>query len=164
MAGRVQHVETQALDFDAVAFGHPHRDDVGLGIFAHHRNAAGAVAQRAEPGDVVGVEMGIDSLDQFQVELADELQIAVDLFQHRIDDQRFPAQPAGKEIGVGPGGGVEELAKNHALLPLRRLHPHYTLRHRMKMPLRHHYEQDYPAKGTGTLTWENEARRRAVRE
>ena len=107
MAGRVEHVEAQALDLDAIAFGDPHGDDVGMGVLAHHRDAMGAVAQRAEPGDVIGVQMGIDGLDQLEVELADELQIAVDPLQHRIDDQRLAAVPAGDEIGVGARRGVE---------------------------------------------------------
>jgi hypothetical protein len=58
-----------------------------------------------------GVQMRVDGLDQLEVELAHELQIAVDLLQHRIDDQRLAAMPAGDEIGVGAGNAVEELAK-----------------------------------------------------
>ncbi len=91
MAGRVEHVEAQALDLDAVAFGNAHRDDIGMGLLAHHGDAMGAVAQRAEPGDVIGMQMGVDGLDQFEIELVHELQIAVDLLQHRIDDQRLAA-------------------------------------------------------------------------
>ena len=47
-----------------LAVGEPHRHDVGLGLLAHHGDAVGAVAQRAEAGDVVGVQMGVDRLDQ----------------------------------------------------------------------------------------------------
>ena len=73
----------------------------------------GAVAQRAEPGDVIGVQVRVDRLDQLEVELAHELQVAVDLLQHGIDDQRLAAAPAGEEIAVGAGGRVEQLAENH---------------------------------------------------
>ena len=79
----------------------------------------GAVAQRAEPGDVIGMQMRVDRLDQFQVELAHELQVAVDLFQDRIDDQRLAALPAGEKVGIGAGRAVEELAENHSRI-LRR--------------------------------------------
>ena len=116
VAGRIQHVEAHALDLDAVAFRHAHGDDVGVGMLAHHRDAMGAVAQRAEPGHVVGVQMGVHGLDQFEVELAHELQIAIDPLQHRIDDQRLAAMPAGEEIGVGAGRAVEKLAEDHANL------------------------------------------------
>src|SRR5262249_12088882 len=43
----------------------------------------------------------------------DELDITVDLLQHRIDDQRLAPTPAGDEVGVGAGDAVEDLAKNH---------------------------------------------------
>ena len=87
--------------------GDPHGDHVGVGVLAHHGDAMGAVAQRAQPGDMVGVQMGVDGLDQLEVELADQLQIAVDPLEHRIDDQRLAAVPAGDEIGVGARRGVE---------------------------------------------------------
>ena len=39
----------------------------------------GAVAQRAKSGDVIGVQMGIDRLDQFKVQLVDELKVSINL-------------------------------------------------------------------------------------
>ena len=54
-----------------------------MGVLAHNGDAVGAVAQRAEPGDMVGVKMSVHSLDQFEVELADQLQVAVDPLAHR---------------------------------------------------------------------------------
>ncbi len=114
VTGRVQHVHAlDALDRKLVAFGEPHRHHIGLGVLAHHGDAVGAVAQRAQPGDVVGVQMRVHRLDQAQVEFADQLQIAVDLLQHRIDDQRFAAGAAGEQIGVGAGNAVEKLAEDH---------------------------------------------------
>jgi hypothetical protein len=50
VARRVEHVEPQTFDLDPVAFGDPHRDDIGMGLFAHHRDAMGAVTQRPKPG------------------------------------------------------------------------------------------------------------------
>jgi len=85
-------------------------------LLAHHRDAIGAVAQRTQSRDVVGVQMRVDGLDQLEIKLAHELQIAVDLLQHRIDDQRLTAMPAGDEIGVRPGNTVEELAEYHRRL------------------------------------------------
>jgi hypothetical protein len=82
------------LDLDAVTFRHAHGDDVGMRLLAQYRDAMSAVAQRTESGDVVGVQMRVDGLDQPEIELAHELQIAVDLLQHRIDDQRLAASPA----------------------------------------------------------------------
>ena len=71
------------------------------------------VAQRSQPGDVIGMKVGVDRLDQPQVELVDQLDVAVDLLQHRIDEQSLGAAPAGEQVGVGAGDAVEQLAKDH---------------------------------------------------
>ena len=83
MAGRVDDVEADPLDRQPVAVGDAHRNDIDLALLAHHGDAMRAVAQRAEAGDVVGVQMGIDRLHQPEVELSHELEVAVDLFQDR---------------------------------------------------------------------------------
>jgi hypothetical protein len=84
-------------------------------LLAHHRDAAGAVAQGAQAGDVVGVQVRVHRLHQPQVELGQELDVARDLVEHGVDDQRLAAAPAGQEIGVGAGDGVEHLAEDHSL-------------------------------------------------
>ncbi len=101
MAGRVHHVEAEALDHHLVAVGNPHRHHVGLALLAHDGDALGAVAQFAQARDMVGVQMGVDRLDQPQIELPQQLAIAVGLFQHGIEDQRLAAGPAGQEVAVG---------------------------------------------------------------
>ena len=63
MPGRIDHVEAQSFDFDAIAFRNPHRHHVSMRLLAHNRNAMRVVAQRAEAGNVVGVQMGVDRLD-----------------------------------------------------------------------------------------------------
>src|SRR4029077_2411201 len=115
MARGVEDVEPYAFNLDAIALRDPHRYDVGLGLLAHHRDAMRAIAECAEPGNVIGVQMGVDSFYELQVELAYELQITLHLFQNRIDNQRLAARPAGEDIGVSYGGVVEELAEDHAL-------------------------------------------------
>ena len=96
VAGCVERREVDALDFDLIAVADPHRDDVDARLRAHDRDAAGAVAQCAQAGNVVGMDMGVEGLDQLQIEFADELKITVDAVQHRVDDQRFAANPAGQ--------------------------------------------------------------------
>ena len=113
MAGRIGDIEADALDAEPVAVGDAHRHHVDAGLLAHHGDAARPVAQRAEAGDVIGVQMRIDRLHQLQVELADELQVAIDLLQHRIDDQRLAAAAGRKQVGVGAGRRVEQLAEDH---------------------------------------------------
>ena len=91
MARSVGDIEAYALDAEPVAIGDAHRHDIDTGLFAHHSDAAGAVAQRAEAGDVVGVQVGVDRLHQLQIQLADELEVAIDLLEDGIDNQRLAA-------------------------------------------------------------------------
>src|SRR5204863_5412274 len=126
MAGRVEHVERKAFYGELVALGKPHGDHVDLAALPHHGDAMGAIAQRAESGDVIGMQMGVDGLDQLEVELIDQLNVALDLPQHRVDDKRLATAPAGEEVGIGARAAVEELAKYHlrtlsaSALPLKR--------------------------------------------
>ena len=107
MAGRVHHVETEALEHHPVAVANPHRHHVGLALLAHDGDAVGAVAQLAEPGDVVGVQMGVHGLDQPEIQFAQQLAIAIDFLQHRIEDQRLAAGAAGQQIAIGSRNAVE---------------------------------------------------------
>ncbi len=120
VAGRIEHVESEALDADRVALGNAHGHDIDAGLLAHHRDAVGMIAQRAEGSDVIGVDVGVDGLDELQVEFAHELEIAVDLLEHRIDDQRLAALAAGEKVAVGARGGIEKLTEEHGGLLLGR--------------------------------------------
>ena len=51
VAGRIQNIERDALDLNLVAFGYTHRDHVGFGLFAHHRDAL--VRSRSAPRPVM---------------------------------------------------------------------------------------------------------------
>src|SRR6202020_1539095 len=71
---------------------------------------------RTQSRDVVGVEMRIHGFDQFQIQLAHQLEIAVDALQDGVDDQGLAAVSAGEQICVSARRAVEELAKNHVHL------------------------------------------------
>ena len=114
---RVHHIESQSFDVDPIAFGHPHRDHIHTALFAHDRDALRAVAQLAQPRDVVSMDMGIHGLNELQIEFLEKLQIAINLLQHRINDQGFTAAAARKEIGVGARFTIEQLAEDHAHIP-----------------------------------------------
>ena len=71
MAGRIKHIEADALDRgQLIALGNTHGDDVGLGLFAHDGDAMGAVAQSAEAGDVIGMQMGVDGFNKPHIKFA----------------------------------------------------------------------------------------------
>jgi len=60
--------------------------------------------------------MRIDRFDQLEIEFAQQLAIAVDLFQHGVEQQRFTAGTACQQIAVCPGDAVEQLAEYHDCL------------------------------------------------
>src|SRR5262249_14991321 len=116
MAGRIEHIEAQAFNIDAVAFHHAHGHNVRMGLLAHDCDAMGAVAQIAKPSDVFGMTMRIYRLDQLQIDLRDDQKITITLCQHRINDQRLAAMPASQKISVRARNAVEELAEYHRCL------------------------------------------------
>ena len=60
------------------------------------------------------MQVGVDRFHQPEVEFSDELQVAVDLLQDRIDDQRLATTAARDQVSVGAGNVVEKLAKDHS--------------------------------------------------
>jgi len=56
---------------------------------------------------MVGVQMRVDGLDQAEIEFAQQLAIAIDFLQHRIEDQRLAAGAAGQQIAIGSRDAVE---------------------------------------------------------
>jgi hypothetical protein len=56
----------------------PHPRNPRRITLAHHGDAVGLVAQRAETGDVVGMQVGVHRLDELELELAYELSRASD--------------------------------------------------------------------------------------
>jgi len=64
------------------------------------------------------MQVCVNCLDQLEIKLADELQIAVDLLDHRVDNQRLAASPTGEQIAVRAGCTVEQLTEYHALPPV----------------------------------------------
>jgi hypothetical protein len=116
VTGRIEDVERYSFDRELVAVSKPHGHNVDAAVLSHHRDALRAVAQRAKSGDVVGMQVCVDRLDQLEVELLHELQVAVNLLQHRIDNQCFAAATAREQIGIGARYAVEQLAEDHGSL------------------------------------------------
>src|SRR4249919_1343059 len=113
MSRCIDGVERHTLNRQSVAIRQTHRDDVSLCLLAHDRNAMRMVTQCAEPGDVVCMQMCVDGLYELEIEFVNEMQIAVDLLQNRIDDQRLAARTAREQIGIGAGHLIEELTEDH---------------------------------------------------
>ena len=70
MCGSVHHTETYAMDPGRFAVSDRHRGHVGLCLLAHHGGAIGTVAHLAKSGDVIGMKIRGDGLDQPEIEFA----------------------------------------------------------------------------------------------
>ena len=91
-------------------------EDVGAanaGALGDDRGGADALAQRAEGGDVIGVQVGIEGIAHVELELLDQGEVALDLGEHRIDDDGVTRRVVGEQVRVRRGLGVEQLAKQH---------------------------------------------------
>ena len=101
---------------------------VGAGRAARlceHDPAAGALLQQPGAGHVIGVDMGFQSGDELEAELAEERDIPPDLLEDGVDQDRLAARPIAEQIGVGRGLRVEELTEHQhrsppAIRPQRR--------------------------------------------
>ena len=103
----VEHVQCHPFDLKLVPLAHAHRHDINTALLPHDCDALGAIPEGTEPRDVISVQVRVHSFDQLEVKLADELEIAINLLQNRIDDQGLPTPPTGEKVGVGPGGLIE---------------------------------------------------------
>src|ERR1700733_12243806 len=74
------------------------------------------VRSRSAPSPVTWSAWRCVSTALFQIQLAHQLEIAVDALQDGVDDQGLAAVSAGEQICVSARRAVEELAKNHVHL------------------------------------------------
>src|SRR5690606_13293325 len=65
--------------------------------------------------------MGVEGPHELELQLVDQGAVAVDLLEHGIDDESFPARFVGEQVGVGRSILVKELSKQHASSPLERV-------------------------------------------
>jgi hypothetical protein len=63
VAGRIDDIERKPFDCEFVSLAKPHRDHVGLSLFAHHGDAMGMVAQRPKTCDVVSMQVRVHRLN-----------------------------------------------------------------------------------------------------
>ena len=113
MARGVEGAEPNALDLDRVTVANAHRDHVDGGLRPHHGDALRAVAKHPHGAHVVGVDVGIEDLGEGQIEFAEKSQVAIDLLQHRVDDEGFAAGTPGDQVGIAARADVVELAEEH---------------------------------------------------
>jgi hypothetical protein len=71
------------------------------------------LAQIAERGHVVGMDVGIQGEYEADIELAQQLQIAGQLLLDRIDEQSLAAWTGSEQVRVRAASRIEELSKQH---------------------------------------------------
>src|SRR3954454_24456849 len=64
---------------------------------------------------MVGVDMRFERVFERETEFAHQVQVALDRFQHRIDQRGFARFVTGDEIGVGRRLRLKQLAENHSV-------------------------------------------------
>jgi hypothetical protein len=55
--------------------------------------------------------VGVDGVHEFQTELLEQLEVALELVDDRVDQYRLAGCLVGDEVGVRPGLVIEELPK-----------------------------------------------------
>src|SRR3546814_3895136 len=90
MAGGMDGLYSDPVHIQDPAVADPFGHAVRFRKFAHHRDTGRGVAQIAQRGDVVGVNVGVHGIDQAQAKLIDDRPVEGELFLDRIDDHGLP--------------------------------------------------------------------------
>ena len=109
------HLQVAAAKGHVVPVLEGQGDVLGAGGLGEANGAAGGLLHQPAAGDVIRVGVGIEAGDQLDSQLANEGEISVVLFKHRIDDHALAGGDIGQQIGVGPRCRVEELAMQQGL-------------------------------------------------
>lgn len=112
--GREDH-QLFAAEAQHVAIPHEHVRALRTRGFGEHDATAEPLAGEPRARHVVGVDVGLQRVQEPQAELANERCVAHVLLVHRVDEHRLTACFVGEQISVRRGAEVEELPEEHAL-------------------------------------------------
>lgn len=113
VARREQRVDADAAELEGLTLFQP-RVDAGEIVERRVRDAAASLRlELACRGEVIGVDMGVERIDQLQAELVEFLEVALPGRQHWVDQHRLAGLLAAEQVGIGAGHRFEELPKNH---------------------------------------------------
>jgi hypothetical protein len=62
---------------------------------------------------VIGVNMRVHRLDEFEIEFFDKLEVPIHAVEDRVDDERLSPTSAGQQVSVRARFGMEELSEDH---------------------------------------------------
>ena len=82
--------------------------------FSRQRDlTAETMTQQPGPRDVIGVNMGLQGIDQLEAEFSQQGRVAAHLFVDRVDQNRLARAAVSQQVRIGRGLRIEELAKKH---------------------------------------------------
>jgi hypothetical protein len=113
VARREQGADLLATKFKLVTIAQLHRCRGDAATVRRGGSRTSVLSQQTGAGDVIGVRMGLHGPQQIETVLAQGGQVAFDLVIDGIDDQRIAGAFIKQHIGIGAGGGVEQLDGVH---------------------------------------------------
>jgi hypothetical protein len=68
---------------------------------------------------MIGMDVGVDRLYEFAIQLLQHAEILVNLFQDWINDHGFSTSAARQNVSVGTRRAVKQLSEDHRVPPSR---------------------------------------------
>ena len=98
MAWCVDRPDVDAIHAKHLAITKAGAQAFGLCHLAHRGDTAGLFTQLSQTGDVIGMDVRVHCEYQAQVEFVGQLDIAVGVLQHRVDEQGTGADSSGRSF------------------------------------------------------------------
>ena len=105
------HLELECSELQPAPIFDQHVCALGARARANDRLASHALTQEPRTCDVIGMGVGVYGVHEFQTEFLEQLEVALELVDDRVDQYRLAGCLVGDEVGVSPGLVIEELPK-----------------------------------------------------
>ena len=112
VARRLEHLEHDAADGEAIALAEPHGVARHRAVAMHDRLRSGALGERGATGHVIGVHVRLDGVYELQPMRGDARQVALDLLGDGIDQRGDLGLVVADEVRVRRRFGIEELLEH----------------------------------------------------
>lgn len=112
----MQRIERDAAELKRRAFDDADVDarqavDGGRGDLA-----SDALLEVQRRGDVIGMDVRVERVGQREPERLQDVKMAVDRIDDRVDQHRLPGLLTPEQVGVGAGNGFEQLVEDQGVL------------------------------------------------
>ena len=114
VARGVERLQRECAEADRLAFADLQISTRRRALFGDRGERSACLPQPGGTGHVVGVDVGLDGVFEDQAELIEQRQVALDSFEHRIDQYRLARLIAPDQISVGRRHRIKQLTKDHS--------------------------------------------------